>query len=320
MKKDSFRCLLALSGLLLAITACGGGGGGGSDSTVFVPPAPSPPPPPPPPPPSNENISNPTLTVANNNAVSPGDSLTLVWADEFNAVQLDPEVWFFETGDGSQYGIPGWGNNEQQYYLPNNASLGNGVLTIEARAESVNGFNYSSARINTRDRFAFRYGRIEARIRLPGGQGLWPAFWLLPQDDVYGTWAASGEIDIMEAINLGAAGGNAVHGTIHYGGSWPNNTFSGESVIVSGNATTDFHTYAIEWDATEIRWYVDGIMYGMRNSWFSNGGTFPAPFDQPFYILLNVAVGGNWPGNPDSSTVLPVTMEVDWVRVYSGEP
>ena len=308
----AIRIPVLLGCVLLSIAACGGGGS--DEPATSEPPVIQPPPPT-----GNVNIDNPTLTEASNNEVSPGDSLTLVWADEFNAVQLDPEVWFFETGDGSQYGIPGWGNNEQQYYLPDNASLANGLLTIEARSESMNGFNYTSARINTRDRFAFRYGRIEARIRLPGGQGLWPAFWLLPQDDQYGGWAASGEIDIMEAVNLGGAGGNTIHGTIHYGGSWPNNQFSGESYVVPANATAEFHTYAIEWDVNEIRWYVDGVLYSMRNSWFSTGGSFPAPFDQHFYILLNVAVGGNWPGNPDSSTSFPVTMEVDWIRVYSGE-
>ena len=300
--------------LLLAIAACGGGGG--SASTTVVPPPPSPPPPPPPP--TNVNIDNPTLTIADNNEVSPGDTLTLAWADEFNAGQLDPEVWFFETGDGSQYGIPGWGNNELQYYLPRNASLENGLLIIEARSESSNGFNYTSARINTRDRFAFRYGRIEARLRLPGGQGLWPAFWLLPQDDQYGTWAASGEIDIMEAVNLGGAGGNQVHGTIHYGGAWPDNMFSSESYLVPADATAEFHTYVMEWDATEIRWYVDDVLYAMRNSWYSTGGAFPAPFDQPFYILLNVAVGGNQGGG--TITGLPYEMLVDYVRVYKVKP
>lgn len=303
-----------LAGVLSLVAACGGGGSG--EAPILLPT----PTPPPPTPTGNVNISNPTLTVANNNEVSPGDTLTLVWADEFDAVQLDPEQWFFESGDGSQYGIPGWGNNELQYYLPDNASLDNGLLTIEAKAESSNGFNYTSARINTRDRFAFRYGRVEARIRLPGGQGLWPAFWLLPQNDQYGTWAASGEIDIMEAVNLGGSGGNDVHGTIHYGGSWPNNEFSGESYTVPANATAEFHTYAMEWDASEIRWYVDDVLYAMRNSWYSTGGGFPAPFDQHFYILLNVAVGGNWPGSPNGNTVFPVTMEVDWVRVYSGQP
>jgi len=312
VKRRTTQYSILLGSVLLALAACGGGGG--SDEPFVIPP------PPPAPPTGNENISNPTLTVANNNAVSHGDTLILVWSDEFNGTQLDPEEWFFETGDGSQYGISGWGNNELQYYLPDNASLGNGTLTIEARAESSNGYDYTSARIHTRDRFAFRYGRIEARMRLPGGQGLWPAFWLLPQDNQYGGWAASGEIDIMEAVNLGAAGGNTVYGTIHYGGAWPDNVHSGETYVVPANATAQFHTYTVEWDENEIRWYVDDVLYAMRNSWYSAGGSFPAPFDQHFYILLNVAVGGNFPGNPNSSTVFPVTMEVDWVRVYTGEP
>ena len=301
-----------MGSIFLTIVGCGGGGGSGG-SAVIVPP-------PPPAPAGNVNINNPTLTLVSNDAVSPGDNLALVWADEFDAVQLDPEKWFFESGDGSQYGIPGWGNNELQYYVPDNASLANGLLTIDARAEAKNGSNFTSARIHTRDRFAFRYGRIEARIRLPRGQGLWPAFWLLPQDNAYGSWAASGEIDIMEAVNLGGSGGNTVHGTIHYGGAWPNNVLSGESYLVPADATAEFHTYALEWDAAEMRWYVDGVLYAMVNTWYSTGGSFPAPFDQHFYIILNVAVGGNWPGSPNASTVFPVTMQVDWVRVYTGEP
>jgi beta-glucanase (GH16 family) len=301
-----------LGGMLLTIAGCGGGGG--SDAPPVVTP------PPPGPPPTNVNIDNPTLTIADNNEVSPGDTLTLVWADEFDGAQLDPESWYFEEGDGSQYGIPGWGNNELEWYLPNSAQLENGMLVITAREEATNGKNYTSARINTRDRFAFRYGRIEARIRLPGGQGIWPAFWLLPQDDVYGTWAASGEIDIMEAINLGASGGNTVHGTLHYGGEWPNNVSSGSGYEVATDATADFHVYALEWDASEMRWYVDDVLYAMQNNWSTAGALFPAPFDERFYILLNVAVGGNWPGEPDAATVFPATMEVDWVRVYSGEP
>ncbi len=305
----------------LALSACGGGGSGDSNEVEEVSPPPAPPTSTPPPAPTgNVNISNPTLVTAYNSAVSPGDTLELVWSDEFDGVQLDPEDWFFETGDGGQYGIPGWGNNELQWYLPDNARLSGGNLVIEAKAENVSGRNYTSARINTRDRFAFRYGRIEARIRLPGGQGIWPAFWLLPQDDTYGTWAASGEIDIMEAINLGGSGGNTVHGTLHYGDEWPNNVYSGDAYDVPASVTGEFHTYAIEWDETEMRWYVDDVMYAMQNSWSSAGVAYPAPFNQRFYILLNVAVGGNWPGSPDSSTRFPVTMEVDYVRVYSGEP
>lgn len=308
------RNVFVMMVLMAGVAACGGGNGNGQSVT------PPPPPPPPPPPVTNVNINNPTLIVADNFDVSPGDALTLVWSDEFDAALLDPESWYFEEGDGSQYGIPGWGNNELEWYLPNSALLENGMLVITAREEASNGKNYTSARINTRDRFAFRYGRIEARIRLPGGQGMWPAFWLLPQDGVYGTWAASGEIDIMEAINLGASGGNTVHGTLHYGGEWPNNTSSGSGYEVTTDATAEFHVYAFEWDANEMRWYVDDILYAMQNSWSSTAAPFPAPFDEQFYILLNVAVGGNWPGAPDATTVFPVTMEVDYVRVYSGEP
>ena len=272
------------------------------------------------PPQSNINATNPTLTIFDNNEVSPDDSLTLVWRDEFNGTSIDSRQWFFETGDGTEYGIPGWGNNELQFYLPDNASVEDGLLKIEAREESIGAFQYTSARINTRDRLAFRYGRIEARMRLPGGQGLWPAFWMLAQDSPYGEWAASGEIDIMEAVNLGGSGGNLVYGTIHYGGEFPDNLSTGQSYLVPTNAQDEFHVYAIEWDSDEIRWYVDDVMYAMQNNWSSTGGPFPAPFDQPFYIIFNVAVGGNFPGMPDANTVFPVTMEVDWVRVYSGEP
>lgn len=295
---------------LLVVTACGGGG---SDSTA--PPVVTPPPTQ-----VNINNSNPVLTIASNSAVAPGDTLSLVWSDEFDGAKLDPEVWFFESGDGSQYGIPGWGNDELQWYLTDNAELRAGRLVINARNETSNGKDYTSARISTIDRFAFRYGRIEARIRLPGGQGLWPALWLLPQDNAYGTWAASGEIDIMEAVNLGAAGGNTVHGTIHYGGEWPDNVISGNEYEVATDATAEFHDYALEWDTTEMRWYVDGVLYAMQNTWWTPAADFPAPFDQPFYILLNIAVGGKFPGAPDAATTFPVSMEVEYVRVYSGEP
>jgi len=315
-RRTSPVCLMLMV-MAFVTPGCGGGGGSSPPPPVASPP---PPPPPPPPPVVNVNITNPTLTVADNFDVSPGDTLTLVWSDEFDAAQLDPEVWFFENGDGSQYGIPGWGNNELQWYLEDSAELSGGLLVITAREQSVGGKNYSSARINTRDRFAFRYGRIEARIRFPGGQGIWPAFWMLPQDEVYGSWAASGEIDIAEAVNLGGSGGNNVFGTIHYGGPAPNNQSSGNEYLVPTDATAEFHSYALEWDATEMRWYVDGILYSTQSSWSTTAAPYPAPFDEPFYILLNVAVGGNFPGAPNSGTAFPVTMEVDYVRVYTGQP
>jgi len=269
---------------------------------------------------TNQNISSPTLNLPATFEVSPGDALTLVWSDEFDGARLDPETWFFATGDGTEKGLPGgWGNNELQYYLPDSAQLADGVLSITARQEAVEGLNYTSARINTEDRFAFKYGRIEASIKLPAGQGLWPAFWMLPQDTSYGGWAASGEIDIVETVNLDGTGSDEIFGTIHFGGEFPANSSAGTTYTPSADITTEFHTYAVEWDATEIRWYFDGMLYGMKNAWTSTAAPFPAPFDQPFHILLNLAVGGNFPGSPDGTAVFPVTMEVDWVRVYSGE-
>ncbi|MEM9385633.1 MAG: glycoside hydrolase family 16 protein [Pseudomonadota bacterium] len=267
----------------------------------------------------NENINSPTLKLFDNAQVSMGGAMTLIFSDEFDGDRVDPETWFFETGDGSQYGLVGWGNNELQWYLPNSAQVSDGTLKITARRESSNGYNYTSARINTRDRVAVRYGRIEARMKLPAGQGIWPAFWLLGQDSPYGDWAASGEIDVMEAVNLDGTGGNEIFGTIHFGGEFPSNLSTSETYTPSTDVSEEFHVYAVEWDETEIRWYVDDVLYATQNAWSSTAAPFPAPFDQPFYILLNVAVGGSFPGPPTIDTAFPVTMEVDYVRVYSGE-
>ena len=270
--------------------------------------------------PSNVNIDDPALTVIDNSPVVPGGEMSLVWSDEFNGARLDPATWFFETGDGSQYGIPGWGNGELQWYLPDNAVIDNGKLVITARRQPQNGFEFTSARINTRDRFAFRHGRIEARIRLPAGEGLWPAFWLMPQEEAYGGWAASGEIDIMEAVNPGGTGGNAVYGTLHYGGASPGNRSSGDHYVVASDTTENFHVYALEWDEREMRWYVDDTLYATQNNWFTTAADFPAPFDRAFHIIFNVAIGGGFPGPPDSTTRFPTAMTVDYVRVYTGEP
>lgn len=305
---ESQTAMLPLA--LLAALAIGGCGGSGSSEDGELSPVDSGP--------TNVNVADPVLRIADNAPVRPGSALNLVWSDEFDDARLDPRTWFFEVGDGSQYGIPGWGNNELQWYLADGARTGGGLLILTARRQQQGTHDYTSARINTRDRFAFRYGRIEARIRLPGGQGIWPAFWLMPQEDTYGTWAASGEIDIVEARNLGRSGTDTVVGTLHYGGMSPNNVFSGDEYVVAGSATADFHEYALEWDPNEIRWYVDGVLYAVQSYWFTESADYPAPFDQPFYVILNVAVGGSFPGAPDSTTVFPVSMEVDYVRVYSG--
>jgi len=238
----------------------------------------------------------------------------LVWSDEFNGPAVDSTKWEFQIGDGTAYGIPGWGNNELQWYRQENATIANGILIITAKRETFAGRNHTSTRMRTLNKGEWKFGRIEMRAKLPSGQGLWPAFWMLPTDNVYGGWAASGEIDIMELVGHQP---NRSYGTLHYGGSWPNNKSSGTSYALPvQNFSDDFHLFAIEWQAGEMRWYVDNVHYQTQTSWWSAGGPFPAPFDQRFHILLNVAVGGNWPGNPDASTIFPQTLQVDYVRVY----
>jgi len=241
---------------------------------------------------------------------------TLVWSDEFDGPNIDTSKWSHEV-NGS-----GGGNNELQYYTAraNNSFIENGNLVIQALEETFTGpdgtRNYTSARMRTLNKGDWTYGRFEARMKLPYGQGLWPAFWMLPTDWVYGGWAASGEIDIMEIVGHEP---NVLHGTIHYHGEWPNNWYSGGSyTLPSGDFSDDFHVFAIEWEEGEIRWYVDGILYSTKTSWdTTDGAPFPAPFDERFHILLNVAVGGNWPGSPDGTTVFPQRMTVDYVRVYT---
>ncbi len=252
-----------------------------------------------------------------------GGEETLVWQDEFDGTALDPAKWEYMIGTGTAYGLPaGWGNNELQYYTsrPENLVVADGILRIIARQEDFQNHDYTSARIRTRNLAEFTYGRMEGRIKLPSTTGIWPAFWMLPTNSPYGGWAASGEIDIMESTNIA----DTVHGTIHFGGQWPNNTFLGGSHAGGLNYSDDFHVYGIEWQPQSIRWYVDGITYYIVNSNFYHSDAAPqddnAPFDQPFHFLLNVAVGGNWPGNPDQSSQFPQEMQVDWVRVYQNVP
>ncbi len=242
------------------------------------------------------------------------------WADEFDGTSLNAANWEVMTGNGQAYGNPGWGNNELQYYTgrPQNVSLSGGILSIIARAESFGGFNYTSARIRSLNRRDYTYGRVEARMKVPAGQGIWPALWMLASTSTYGGWASSGEIDILETINAA----DAAHGTIHHGGQWPNNVSTGGSR--NGDWDAAFHTYAMEWEPDEIRWYVDGEQFFQTTSavWFSTAapGNPRAPFDRPFHFLLNLAVGGNWPGNPNGTTVFPATFQIDYLRVEQRPP
>lgn len=243
----------------------------------------------------------------------------LVWSDEFEGVSVDSSKWEFQIGDGSEVGLPsGWGNNELQYYRAENAVVADGQLTITAREESFNGFDYTSARLRSLGKGDWTYGRMEMRAKMPIGPGLWPAFWMLPSDSLYGGWAGSGEIDIVEMIGSQP---ERVFGTIHYGSQWPFNFYSGTTYILpAGTFHDDFHEFAIEWELGEIRWYVDDILYSTRTSWFSTGGPYPAPFNADFHLLLNMAVGGNLPGNPNVWTQFPQEFVIDYVRVYQSPP
>ena len=241
-------------------------------------------------------------------------SYNLVWSDEFNGTTLDATKWTHQTGTGCP-SLCGWGNNELEYYRPENTTVAGGLLTITAKAESYLGSNYTSSRIRSMFKGDWTYGRIEIRAKLPAGRGLWPAFWMLPTDNAYGVWAASGEIDLMEYLGHQR---DRVLGTIHYGGAWPANTFSTSTYV--GPAGTDFstgfHDFSFEWEPCEMRWYVDGVLYATKRDWSSTAAGYPAPFDKRFHLLINMAVGGNLPGSPDASTVFPQNLQVDYVRVY----
>lgn len=242
----------------------------------------------------------------------------LVWSDEFDGTYLDPNKWEYMYGDGCSYGICGWGNDELQWYTsrPENIFVSDGMLHIVAREDYWNGHRYTSARIRTRNRAEFLYGRLEARLQLPEGEGLWPAFWMLPTDSPYGGWARGGEIDIMEAVDVP----HESHGTLIYGDYWPDQVYNGSSYSAGTNLADGFHVYALEWEPDEMRWYVDDIHYHTVtcDTWWSAAAPDEprAPFDTPFHFLLNVAVGGEWPGPPDGTTQFPQAMIVDYVRVY----
>jgi beta-glucanase (GH16 family) len=265
-----------------------------------------------------------------------------VWSDEFDGKDIDRTRWDFDTGNGfydydANQWIRGWGNDELQYYTrkPGNAFVKDGMLHIRALKQSLHGCGYTSARLKTRKKdgsrlFSQKYGRFEFRAKLPTGKGVWPALWMLPQDEKYGGWPCSGEIDVMEARGQEPT---RVLGTLHFGARWPANVHvSKEYVLPKGGTIADFHVYAVEWEPGEVRWSVDGHQYAAQSFWWSSGKTdgargakpakeadlypWPAPFDQPFYLVMNVAVGGKFLGNPDKSTVFPAEMVIDYVRVY----
>jgi beta-glucanase (GH16 family) len=251
----------------------------------------------------------------------------LTWSDEFevpDGTPLDPSKWAQEPGGD------GGGNHELQFYTQGgrNVAIRDGKLVITAEEDLAMAnrcwygpCRYTSARLNTYGTFRQQYGRFEARIKLPTGQGLWPTFWLLGQNSEEVGWPRCGEIDIMEALGQqGALNHSTIHGPSEHADEW---FVSGTYRLPAGSLADDFHIYAVEWDASGFQFFVDDTLFETqtRAAKPDDGGW---PFDQPFYIMLNVAVGGDFPGSPDATTVFPQEMLVDWVRVYqktdSGSP
>lgn len=235
----------------------------------------------------------------------------LVWSDEFdtaNGSSPDPKKWVLELGNNR-----GWGNNELQVYTDSleNCSIVDGHLVIRALQEEIDGFDYSSARLKTYGLYEVQYGRIEMRAKLPQGKGIWPAFWMLGADIETVPWPQCGEIDIMEHIGREP---DLVHGTVH-GPEYHGNMGIGKAIQSDTSLYDEFHTYAIEWDTESIRWYFDDQQYHqiVKSKLLS---TYTWVFDKPYFILINLAVGGNWPQNPDDTTTFPQEYIIDYVRVY----
>jgi beta-glucanase (GH16 family) len=241
-----------------------------------------------------------TCSMTSNVACQSAD-WNLIWNDEFNGTALDASKWYPEIG------ASGWGNNEWQNYTgtTNNIQFNNGQLHIVARNDGPPGLQYSSARLITKNLFSFKYGRVTGRLQIPTGQGIWPAFWMLGANIDQVPWPGSGEIDIMEHIN----NENKIYGTSH----WNNGGLNSNSGSIT-TGVTGFHDYTVEWDSLSIRFFMDGALYHQHSVTSSNGSL--DEFTKPFFLLLNVAVGGNWPGYPDATTTFPVSMDVDFVRVW----
>jgi len=334
------RRLILINIITLTLMACGGGGGKSNSSSSN----------------SLSSLISSSSTSSESSIASSSSSSAkwdLIWSDEFNGTEIDPTKWAYEKN------CWGGGNNEQQCYTDQekNAFVANGILNIVAVKEDFTGpdtpegegsstktLPYTSARLRTKNLQEWTFGRFEIRAKLPQGQGTWPAIWMLPTDSPYGVWASSGEIDIMEAVNLNTQTmvdgvlqppETRVYGTLHYGKAWPGNVSSGEAYTLpnASNPADDFHTYALEWEEGEIRWYVDGVHYATQRQtgWWSqytvdgvlSDAPLGAPFDEKsaYHLLLNLAVGGAWAGSVNNTgidpTVFPQKMQVDYVRVYA---
>ncbi|MDE6888848.1 MAG: carbohydrate binding domain-containing protein [Eubacterium sp.] len=259
------------------------------------------------------------VTVKNSDGSGIYDGYQLVWQESFDGDTLNMEDWNIETHE------PGWVNNELQQYTDSseNIFIRDGKLVIKP-VETVGAdgtVSYTSGRVNTQNKHNFKYGLFEARIKVPKGQGFLPAFWMMPaNENLYGQWPRCGEIDIMEVLGSQT---DTTYGTVHFGN--PHSESQGKYTLETGNFSDEYHTFSAEWEPGMIRWYVDGSLIHTENDWYSATEgqgeiTYPAPFDQPFYMILNLAVGGNWPGNPDASTnIKDAEFLIDDIKVYQKD-
>jgi len=240
----------------------------------------------------------------------PGYSLS--WADEFNGPALNTSIWSHENGDGCP-GNCGWGNNELEYYTDRaeNLYFQDGKMIIEARKESFAGKSYTSSKILTRGKKMIKFARIDIRAKLPKGKGIWPAFWMMPQSSVFGGWPKSGELDIMEVVGHEP---QKTHGTLHFGPGPGSTQLGGNYSLSTGTFYDEFHVFSVEWKQDQIKWLVDGVVFSTHTK--AEFGSNNYPFNEEFYLIFNLAVGGNWPGSPDANTTLPQWLIVDYVRVY----
>ena len=234
------------------------------------------------------------------------DGMTLVWSDEFDGPGVNTNNWSFEIGTGTW----GWGNNELQYYQDENTSIIEGNLVIEARRQSIESSNYTSSRLITRDKKSFKYGRVDIRAVMPEGQGIWPALWMLGSNHFQVGWPTCGEIDIMEMVGGGDGRDNVLRGTAHW--NQGGHVSYGQGYTNESNLSKEYHVYSIIWDEENIRWYFDDINF---NTMDITPEALSA-FHNNFYFIMNVAVGGVWPGSPDNTTLFPQWMIVDYIRVF----
>ncbi len=248
-----------------------------------------------------------SFTNAGYDAPTSYTGYTLAWSDEFNSTSLNAANWSFQNGNGCP-NLCGWGNNELENYSENNLTLQDGKMIIEARKE---GSTYTSSKILSTGKKTFKFGRIDIRTKLPKGKGIWPALWLMPESSVYGGWPKSGELDMMELLGHEP---NKVYGTLHFGPG-PGSTQIGKNfTLPTGSFSDEFHVFSLIWKQDQIQWLVDGNVYGTANK--ADFGSNNYPFNEQFYFIVNLAIGGQWPGNPDATTTFPQWMIVDYVRVY----